>query len=113
MLRTVYSLLFSLATPLLLIRLLLRSRRAPAYRQRMAERFGLGLSPALSRLLATREDQPLLCVHAVSVGETVAAKPLIDALLNSDPSLRCLITTMTPTGADRPCIGTALVVERC
>jgi 3-deoxy-D-manno-octulosonic-acid transferase len=37
-------------------------------------------------------------VHAVSVGETRAAQPLVDALLAQWPGCRILLTHMTPTG---------------
>lgn len=38
-------------------------------------------------------------VHAVSVGEARAAAPLINHLL-TDPRLKIMVTTMTPTGSD-------------
>jgi 3-deoxy-D-manno-octulosonic-acid transferase len=37
-------------------------------------------------------------VHAVSVGETRAAEPLVEALLHAWPDCRVLLTHMTPTG---------------
>jgi 3-deoxy-D-manno-octulosonic-acid transferase len=40
----------------------------------------------------------VLWVHAVSVGETRAAEPLVDALLAAYPSGRIVLTHMTPTG---------------
>ena len=68
MTRYFYSLIFYLATPLILLRLLWRARQQPAYLQHMGERFGFyGAQP----------KQPLIWVHAVSVGETRAAQPLI------------------------------------
>jgi len=88
--RTLYSLGWWLATPLVAIYLLWRSRRQPEYRRHWDERW------ALSRPRAGPE--PLLWVHAVSVGETRAAQPLVDALLARDPSWRLLLTHMTPTG---------------
>ena len=44
--RYLYSALFYLLLPLILLRMLWRSRRAPAYRQRLVERFGLFPAPA-------------------------------------------------------------------
>src|SRR5437867_1405179 len=38
-------------------------------------------------------------VHAVSVGETIAAAPLVDGLHRAYPSLPLVVTTVTPTGA--------------
>ena len=69
--RTLYSLFFYLIMPLVMARLLWRSRRAPAYRRRWAERFGRVPAPP---------PGPVIWVHAVSVGETLAAIPLIRAL---------------------------------
>ena len=90
MLRRLYSLLVGLLIPLALLRLLWRSRRAPAYRQRWRER--LALEP-----LPPRPAD--VWVHAVSVGEVQAALPLLRHLLRGGHSL--LVTTTTPTGAAR------------
>jgi 3-deoxy-D-manno-octulosonic-acid transferase len=56
---------------------------------------------------------PLIWVHAVSVGETRAAQPLIQALFRDYPQYYVLITHMTPTGreAGRELYGGR--VERC
>ncbi|GAA4023952.1 lipid IV(A) 3-deoxy-D-manno-octulosonic acid transferase [Actimicrobium antarcticum] len=88
--RWLYSLAWWLAVPLVLARLWWRGRREPGYRQHMAERFGF--PPRRMR------TAPLLWVHAVSVGETRAAEPLIDALLAAYPDHDLLLTHMTPTG---------------
>ena len=93
MLRGLYSGAFTLAQPLLLGRLAWRARRQPEYRQHVGERWGH--YPALAAELAGR---PLLWVHAVSVGETRAAVPLVDALLAAHPQHVLLLTHMTPTG---------------
>lgn len=92
--RYLYSALFYLLLPFILLRMLLRSRRAPAYRQRLAERFGW---------FAPRPDLPrtAVWVHAVSVGETLAAAPLIEHLLQRYPEADIVVTTTTPTGSDR------------
>ena len=88
--RALYSLGWWLATPLVMVYLLWRSRHQPEYRSHWAQRWGL---------VAARADAaPMVWVHAVSVGETRAAQPLIAALLARDPSLRILLTHMTPTG---------------
>ncbi|WP_349971885.1 lipid IV(A) 3-deoxy-D-manno-octulosonic acid transferase [Pseudomonas caspiana] len=90
--RTLYTLLFHLGLPLVAVRLWLRARKAPAYRQRIGERFALGL-PAM---------QPGgIWVHAVSVGESIAAAPMIRALLARYPQLSITVTCMTPTGSER------------
>ncbi|MEG5265432.1 lipid IV(A) 3-deoxy-D-manno-octulosonic acid transferase [Pseudomonas sp. JDS28PS106] len=90
--RTFYTLLFHLGLPLIALRLWLRGRKAPAYRQRIGERFALGL-PAM---------QPGgIWVHAVSVGESIAAAPMIRALLKQYPDAPITVTCMTPTGSER------------
>lgn len=89
--RFLYTCVLYLLTPVVLVKLLLRSRKNPAYRQRIAERFGI--FPALP-------NQPRLWLHAVSVGESIAAKPLIKRLLAEYPEHRLLVTTMTPTGSE-------------
>ena len=40
-------------------------------------------------------------VHAVSVGESIAAAPLIQELIRAYPATPIVVTTMTPTGAER------------
>ncbi|MFM1990451.1 MAG: hypothetical protein RJA99_3408, partial [Pseudomonadota bacterium] len=90
--RVLYSLGWLLATPLVLAYLLWRGRRQPAYRAHWAERFGLAGG--------RRDDAPLIWVHAVSVGETRAAQPLVRALAEARPDARILLTCMTPTGRE-------------
>ncbi|MFC6339028.1 3-deoxy-D-manno-octulosonic acid transferase [Pseudomonas sp. CCM 7891] len=90
--RTLYSCLFYLVLPLVALRLWLRARKAPAYAKRVGERFSYGL-PAM---------QPGgIWVHAVSVGESIAAAPMIRGLLERYPQLPITVTCMTPTGSER------------
>jgi len=89
MARLFYTLFFYLLTPLIWLRLYWRGRRQPEYRQHLAERRGY---------YPVRQRRPLLWVHAVSVGETRAAQPLIDGLLAAWPGHDLLLTGMTPTG---------------
>lgn len=91
LLRRLYTLLLTLLLPLLLLRLLWRSRAEPGYRQRIAERFG--------RCAFKTMDQPCIWIHAVSFGETMAARPLVEALLERFPQGRLLITSTTATGS--------------
>lgn len=89
--RLAYALAFSLAQPLIWGRLLWRARRQPAYLQRIGERYAH---------YPPRPPGPLLWLHAVSVGETRAAAPLVAALLDAWPQHQILLTHMTPTGRD-------------
>lgn len=91
MARLIYNLALYLGAPLIALRLLWRSRRQPAYRHHTGERLGYYRQAA---------RQPLLWVHAVSVGETHAAAPLIDGLLERYPDHHILLTAMTPTGRE-------------
>lgn len=86
--RAFYSLLFYLATPFALLRLLWRSRREPLYRAAIGQRFGFGTRAPVD-----------IWVHAVSAGETNAAAPLVRRLL--DAGYKVVLTAMTPTGRER------------
>src|SRR5690606_34387972 len=92
MARLIYTLVFYLMLPAILLRLMYRAWRAPAYARRWRERFGW---------FDWQAPQGGLWVHAVSVGETIAAVPLIRALQQIYPDLPILVTTMTPTGSER------------
>ncbi|WP_176049393.1 lipid IV(A) 3-deoxy-D-manno-octulosonic acid transferase [Burkholderia sp. BCC1644] len=92
MLRVIYRALWWLVAPAAVIRLYLRSRKERGYREHIGERFGHVTG-------RSRDDRaPLIWVHAVSVGETRAAQPLIDALMHARPDARILLTHMTPSG---------------
>ncbi|WP_332671327.1 lipid IV(A) 3-deoxy-D-manno-octulosonic acid transferase [Aromatoleum sp.] len=87
--RLPYTLLWILALPFVLLRLVWRARRQPEYLQHVAERFGH---------YRVRTVGPAFWVHAVSVGETRAAEPLVRALLARWPERNVVLTHMTPTG---------------
>ncbi|OCG07107.1 3-deoxy-D-manno-octulosonic acid transferase [Gilliamella sp. wkB178] len=87
-----YTILVYLIQPLVWLKLLWRSRKAPAYRQRIFERYGF---------CKNKVKPDGILVHAVSVGETIAAIPLIKALQQQYPNLPITVTTMTPTGSQR------------
>jgi len=92
MLRAIYRALWWIVAPLAVLRLLIRSRKERGYREHIGERFGY------SRGRLPEDNAPLIWVHAVSVGETRAAQPLIDALMQARPDARILLTHMTPSG---------------
>ncbi len=91
MLRYLYIVLFYLTLPFLFVRLLWRSRRNADYRQGWRERLGF---------LPFRCEKSIW-LHAASVGETLAAVPLIKALQARYVSTPIVITNMTITGAAR------------
>lgn len=93
MILTLYSLLLRLLVPGMLLRLLWRSRLNPAYRQRLFQRVGMGLSHGAP------SASSVIWFHAVSVGETIAVAPIINAVLAAKPHLHVVVTSTTPTGA--------------
>jgi 3-deoxy-D-manno-octulosonic-acid transferase len=90
MTRLLFTALLYCLTPALLVRLWLRGRKLPGYRQRWGERFGHW--PAM--------PEGALWVHSVSVGETIAARPFVERWLARHPDIPVIITTMTPTGSE-------------
>lgn len=93
MFRFIYSVVFYLITPVIILRLVIRGLAAPNYRKRWSQRFGF-FTPSES-------SKETIWLHAVSVGETLAAVPLVKALQEKYPEHRLLITCMTPTGSER------------
>jgi 3-deoxy-D-manno-octulosonic-acid transferase len=88
--RLAYAAAWALAAPLAVLRLAWRARRQPGYLRHLGERFG--------RYRTAPPGGPCIWIHAVSVGETRAAVPLVEALLARHPGERILLTHMTPTG---------------
>jgi 3-deoxy-D-manno-octulosonic-acid transferase len=92
MARFFYTALFYSLLPLVLARLLWRSRKAPDYRRRWQERLGFYDAPSAGNVV---------WFHAVSVGEVEAAVPLIRLLQQQYPQQSIVVTTTTPTGSNR------------
>ncbi|AIT09964.1 3-deoxy-D-manno-octulosonic acid transferase [Candidatus Francisella endociliophora] len=86
----IYSSLFIVYVPIVYLKKLKRSFKNIHYRQRWSERF------AQTKLRL----KDCIWIHSVSVGETVAAEPLVRKLLENYPNERFVITTTTPTGSD-------------
>lgn len=89
--RSLYSFALHLLVPAALLHLWWRGRRQPAYRENVGERFGW---------YPPRPSGPIVWIHAVSVGETRAAQPLVKALRRAFPEHRILFTHTTPTGRE-------------
>ncbi len=95
--RNLYTLVLWLLTPVYVLRLWTRGREEPAYRKRIGERF------AHYRHAPSRDAHatgPCIWVHAVSYGETRAARPLILALRERLPTMRLVLTCSTATGVE-------------
>ncbi|HEY0682920.1 MAG TPA: lipid IV(A) 3-deoxy-D-manno-octulosonic acid transferase [Steroidobacter sp.] len=95
MLRSLYTALLYVFAPMALAGTALRGLRDPAYRDRLSERLGF------TNAVAPASAQRRIWIHAVSVGEVQAAAPLVRALLKKYPQHSFLVTTATPTGAQR------------
>ncbi|GIK85798.1 MAG: 3-deoxy-D-manno-octulosonic acid transferase [Betaproteobacteria bacterium] len=93
MARLVYTLLWWLALPLIPLRLAWRARREPGYAHAVGERFGRYRARA-------RPPGEVLWIHAVSVGETRAAAPLVERLQREHPDAVLLLTCMTAAGRE-------------
>lgn len=90
-----YSWALRCLVPLFVLRLLWRSRHHRGYRRALGQRLGFGY-PA-----ASASTQPRVWLHAVSVGETLAMAPLVEALMAAYPDRRIVVTSTTPTGAEQ------------
>lgn len=89
--RHLYSLILYLILPWVVLRLWLKGFRVPGYRLHWKQRFGFGDSNA---------EKNAIWIHAVSVGEVLAAQALIQSLLSDDNGRPILLTTTTPTGRE-------------
>lgn len=81
-----------LLLPYVIFHLIWRARRQPEYLRHWGERFG--------SYYRVRPLRPVIWLHAVSVGETRAAAPLVKALQARYPDYQILLTHMTPTGRE-------------
>lgn len=97
--RRLYTLGWYLALPWVAAYLLLRGLRQSDYRRFWGERFlGRGARPAAAGTQPAAA--PVIWVHAVSVGETRAAQPLVGLLAARYPLAQIVLTHMTPTGRE-------------
>ncbi len=94
--RWLYTLILALVAPLLLFGLYKSKPNKPKFGSRWKEHFGV--TPTLAQPDATAGP---IWIHAASVGETLAATPLIKALKASKPEQIIVVTTTTSTGAEQ------------
>ena len=92
--RFFYTCLMYLIQPFVLFFMLLRSLKAPNYRKRLGERYGIYATLA-------KPVQDGIVIHAASVGEVIAATPLVKRIQKEYPHLPITFTTVTPTGSER------------
>lgn len=101
--RFFYTIIFYLLLPFILLRLWIKNRHNPAGLQFWYERLGIGLRPAPSGGI---------WLHAVSVGESLTAIPLIKALQLRYPAIPIVVTNETINGAERIRVGLGNSVTR-
>ncbi|WP_039017961.1 3-deoxy-D-manno-octulosonic acid transferase [Halocynthiibacter namhaensis] len=82
----IWSLLYHAILPLGILYFKRRGRKEPVYAQNLSERFGVG----------RQFEQGAIWIHAASLGELRAAKPLLDAFLARGE--RIILTTMSAAG---------------
>ncbi|QLB13662.1 3-deoxy-D-manno-octulosonic-acid transferase [Bisgaardia hudsonensis] len=92
--RFLYTLFVYLIQPFVFLFMLFRSFKAPDYRERIYERYGYYFN-------VSRPKPNGIIIHAASVGEVIAATPLIKKIQQAYPELPITFTTVTPTGSDR------------
>ena len=97
--RYFYSLLITLLAPLLVLRLFVKGLREPDYARQWWRRFALFLPKR------SRAGDGLIWVHAVSVGESIAAAPMVRELLKRYPALPITVTALGTSHADVTCRG--------
>lgn len=93
LIRILYTAVLTLAAPILLFGLYKNKPNKPKFGARWKEHFGF--TPKLV------SDVSPIWIHAVSVGESIAAVPLIKELKKQAPNQPILVTTTTSTGAEQ------------
>ena len=96
--RFLYTLLLYLVAPLFLYSLYKSKPNKPKFGKRWKEHFGF--TPALNTI-GNEVENSVVWFHTVSVGETIAAAPLIKAYKQQNPTHIIVITTTTSTGAEQ------------
>ncbi|MCG3736737.1 3-deoxy-D-manno-octulosonic acid transferase [Vibrio cincinnatiensis] len=104
LIRALYTFLLLIAAPFMLYGLYKKRAGKPAFGRRWKEHFGI--TPKRNAA-----DKPLW-IHAVSVGEAIAATPIIQAIKERQPNLSIVVTTTTSTGAEQIEKLSALVEHR-
>ena len=117
-----YNIVLLLASPLILLVLLAKKRCRPGLTERLGlfglsglfRRNGQKESDRPTRLnRQDRPDEPVIWVHAVSLGEAVAAVPLVRQLHVRYPTYRIVVSTVTETGREAVEQRLAGVAEHC
>ncbi len=92
-LRHLYNAILYLYFPFILLSLYIKGKKFPEYRKRIHERFVFYKNPNIKK--------KTIWVHAVSLGETIAAQPLVKKLTEDYPDHTIVVTATTPTGSSK------------
>ncbi|WP_125716614.1 lipid IV(A) 3-deoxy-D-manno-octulosonic acid transferase [Pseudoalteromonas rubra] len=93
MIRHLYSLLLLALCPVIVLYLyVIRGKKNALYKAHFSERFGS---------VAKGYTEQAVVIHCASVGEALAATPLIQALLKEHPNAPFVLTCNTPTGREQ------------
>jgi 3-deoxy-D-manno-octulosonic-acid transferase len=95
MARVVYNLLLALLSPLLLVYLFWRLAKGKEDKNHWGERWG-----RLPESVARDPRRPRFWVHTVSIGELMAAVPILRELRRRFPDALILVSTITPGGRE-------------
>lgn len=99
-----YRIAFICLLPIALLLLVIRSKKNPDYRKRLTERLGF---------LPMNFRSGGIVIHAASVGEVIAIKPLVEKILIAYPTIPITLTTFTPTGSAQVKVAFADRVQHC
>ncbi|CAL1328983.1 lipid IV(A) 3-deoxy-D-manno-octulosonic acid transferase [Candidatus Providencia siddallii] len=91
MLMFLYQVISYIVQPFIFLKMMLRSFKFSEYRKRLDERYGFCYGKVVSKGIL---------IHSVSIGETVAAVPLIRLLLRYYPFLPIIVSTITPAASN-------------
>lgn len=87
----IYNAALTLASSAIIPYMAIRAFYNPEYRPGLSQKLGFNMP---------ERGVPCVWIHAVSVGEVIAAEPLLKAIVAKAPSLPITLTVTTPTGMD-------------
>jgi 3-deoxy-D-manno-octulosonic-acid transferase len=89
--RLFYNIVLLIVSPLIVAVLLAKPRSRPGLLQRLG---------VFNQDKPNKPDQPVIWIHAVSLGEVVAVTPLVNELHRRHPTYRLVVSTVTETGRE-------------
>ena len=102
--RLFYNIVLLIVSPLIVAVLLAKPRSRPGLLQRLG---------VFNQDKPNKPDQPVIWIHAVSLGEVVAVTPLVNELHRRHPTYRLVVSTVTETGREAVEQRLAGVADHC